>query len=92
MMKKQGAAPIFGRLRVIFTVNCKIPCLNIAKHYASASSTPRSSFHVRCTEGMDIFSRGVWISSRSGPKDTQSSPGSLPENRPHSNPAWEFLI
>ena len=59
---------------------------------ASASSTPRSSFHVRCTEGMDIFSRGVWISSRSGPKDTQSSPGSLPENRPHSNPAWMASI
>ena len=59
MMKKQGAAPIFGRLRVIFCIELQNSMLKIAKRYASASSTPRSSFHVRCTEGMDIFSRGV---------------------------------
>ena len=51
-------------------------------------SSSTSIFQTRCTEEMDIFSRKVWISFRSGPKDTQSSPGSLAENSPHSRPAW----
>ena len=37
-------------------------------------SSSTSIFQTRCTEEMDIFSRKVWISFRSGPKDTQSSP------------------
>ena len=37
---------------------------------------------------MLIRSRGVWISSRSGPMDTQSKPGIFPASRPHSTPAW----
>ena len=41
-----------------------------------AASAPSRNCHVRWTEEMDIFSRVVWISTRSGPKETQSSPGS----------------
>ena len=51
-------------------------------------SSSTSIFQTRCTEEMDIFSRKVWISFRSGPKDTQSSPGNLAEHSPHSSPAW----
>ena len=32
--------------------------------------------YTRCTEDTDRDSRKVWISFRSGPKDTQSRPGS----------------
>ena len=42
----------------------------------SASNAPSRKRQVRWTEEMDIFSRVVWISTRSGPKETQSSPGS----------------
>ena len=41
---------------------------------------------------MSIRSRGVWISGRSGPMDTASSPGSLPASMPHSTPAWMASI
>ena len=40
---------------------------------------------------MLIRSRGVWISSRSGPMDTQSSPGIFPASRPHSTPGVDGL-
>ena len=41
---------------------------------------------------MSIRSLGVWMSSRSGPTETQSSPGSLPARMPHSTPAWMASI
>ena len=37
---------------------------------------------------MEARSRGVWMSARSGPKDTASSSGILADRMPHSNPAW----
>ena len=55
-------------------------------------SVSRTMVHKRWTEEIYNFSRQVWISVRSGPMDTQSRPGSLPEKMPHSTPAWMASI
>ena len=56
---------------------CEPPCAAQKRAQSfRAASAPSRNCHVRWTEEMDIFSRVVWISTRSGPKETQSSPGS----------------
>ena len=78
----------FLRLPQKNTGSTAAPCVFRFPYHLERFSTSHTNAHTRCTEEMLIFSRGVWMSSRSGPMDTQSSPGSLPASRPHSRPAW----
>ena len=61
--------------------------VSLAALYFNLLKISRTYFQVLRTLSTFMDSFGVWISSISGPKDTQSSPGSFPANRPHSTPA-----